>query len=215
MDTSDTAIVPAATPGALATGAATARILADASISANTRAAYSSALAGFDRTGAPETDAGIAACIGALYDAGRAASSAAMMVAALRFRARLDGRPLAHRAGRRTRPRRVPAPGPGPRPGSGPRNDGRRPRRHRRHRPTAAPVPERPRPSRAPPWRTAVGRSTSQSPGSPFTPGCAGRRSGRSGPPTWRRPPRFRAPCWSRSAGARRIRTGARPTCGW
>ena len=27
--------------------------------------------------------------------------------------------------------------------------------------------------------------------------------------------PRFRAPCWSRSAGARRIRTGARPTCGW
>ena len=93
MDTSDTAIVPAATPGALATGAATARTLADASISANTRAAYTSALAGFDRTGAPETDAGIAACIGALYDAGRAASSAAMMVAALRFRARLDGRP--------------------------------------------------------------------------------------------------------------------------
>ena len=93
MDTSDTAIVPAATPGALATGAATARTLADASISANTRAAYTSALAGFDRTGAPETDAGIAACIGALYDAGRAASSAAMMVAALRFRARLNGRP--------------------------------------------------------------------------------------------------------------------------
>ena len=93
MDTSGAAIVPAATPGALATGAATARTLADASISANTRAAYTSALAGFDRTGAPETDAGIAACIGALYDAGRAASSAAMMVAALRFRARLDGRP--------------------------------------------------------------------------------------------------------------------------
>ena len=93
MNTSDTAIVPAATPGALARGASTARTLADASISPNTRTAYTSALAGFDRTGAPETDAGIAACIGTLYDAGRAASSAAMMVAALRFRARLDGRP--------------------------------------------------------------------------------------------------------------------------
>ena len=41
----------------------------------------------------PERARGIAACIGALYDAGRAASSAAMMVAALRFRARLAGRP--------------------------------------------------------------------------------------------------------------------------
>lgn len=80
----DTAIVPTSP---------TACILADASISPNTRAAYASALAGFDRAGAPETDDGIAAYLGTLYDAGRAASSAAMVVAALRFRARLADRP--------------------------------------------------------------------------------------------------------------------------
>ena len=94
MDTNQPALatVPAGS-AALARGASTARDLADASISVNTRLAYRSALAGFDGSGAPETDDGIASYLGQLFDAGRAASSAAMVVAAIRFRARLAGRP--------------------------------------------------------------------------------------------------------------------------
>ena len=94
MDTSQSALTPVAVgSAALARGASTARDLADASISVNTRLAYRSALAGFDGSGAPETDDGIASYLGQLFDAGRAASSAAMAVAAIRFRARLAGRP--------------------------------------------------------------------------------------------------------------------------
>ena len=93
MDTSQSALTPVAVgSAALARGASTARDLADASISVNTRLAYRSALAGFDGSGAPETDDGIASYLGQLFDAGRAASSAAMVVAAIRFRARLAGR---------------------------------------------------------------------------------------------------------------------------
>ena len=93
MDTSESALTPVAVvSAALARGASTARDLADASISVNTRLAYRSALAGFDGSGAPETDDGIASYLGQLFDAGRAASSASMVVAAIRFRARLAGR---------------------------------------------------------------------------------------------------------------------------
>ena len=67
--------------------------LAKASMAKNTRRAYEVALRGFERSGYPETDAGVAAYLGELYEAGRSAASASMAVAALRFRARLHGRP--------------------------------------------------------------------------------------------------------------------------
>lgn len=67
--------------------------LVQASMSENTRRAYDVALRGFDRSGRPETDAGLAAYLGDLYDEGRSSAVAAMAVAALRFRARLHGRP--------------------------------------------------------------------------------------------------------------------------
>ena len=59
----------------------------------NTRRAYEAALRGFERSGRPETDAGVAAYLGDLYEEGLSAACAAMAVAALRFRARLGGRP--------------------------------------------------------------------------------------------------------------------------
>ena len=71
---------------------ASAANLARASMSENTRRAYEVALRGFDRSGRPETDAGVAAYLGDIYDEGRTAAVAAMAVAALRFRARLQGR---------------------------------------------------------------------------------------------------------------------------
>ena len=64
-----------------------------AQISPNTRRAYEAALRGFEGSGRPETDAGVAAYLGELYDHGRSAAVAAMVVAALRFRAKLHGRP--------------------------------------------------------------------------------------------------------------------------
>ncbi len=64
-----------------------------ASIAANTRRAYEAALRGFDNSAYPETDAGIAAYLTGLYEDGRSAACAVMAVAALRFRARLHGRP--------------------------------------------------------------------------------------------------------------------------
>ena len=67
--------------------------LAKASMAKNTRRAYEAALEGFERSGRPETDAGVAAYLGDLYEDGRSAAVAAMAVAALRFRARLQGRP--------------------------------------------------------------------------------------------------------------------------
>ena len=62
-------------------------------MSENTRRSYEVALRGFEASGHAETDAGVAAYLGDIYEAGRSAASAAMAVAALRFRARLRGRP--------------------------------------------------------------------------------------------------------------------------
>ncbi|MDE0005221.1 MAG: tyrosine-type recombinase/integrase [Rhodospirillaceae bacterium] len=67
--------------------------LAKASMAKNTRRAYEAALRGFERSGRPETDAGVAAYLGDLYEEGLSAACAAMAVAALRFRAKLNGRP--------------------------------------------------------------------------------------------------------------------------
>ena len=66
--------------------------LVRASIAENTRRAYEAALRGFESSGHPETDAGVAAYLTGLYEKGRSAACAAMAVAALRFRARLHGR---------------------------------------------------------------------------------------------------------------------------
>ena len=70
-----------------------AAALAQASIAENTRRAYAGALRQFESTGQPETDAGVAAYLSRLYEEGRSAACAGMVVAALRFRARLHGRP--------------------------------------------------------------------------------------------------------------------------
>ena len=71
----------------------TAADLAQASIAENTRRAYEGALRQFEHSGCPETDAGVAAYLGRLYEQGRSAACAGMVVAALRFRASLHGRP--------------------------------------------------------------------------------------------------------------------------
>ena len=103
--TSRTAPAPAphaaarATPPARAPDAAlvvsppTTRRLAAHSLSANTRDAYTRALRHFDawRGHAPSTDATLADYLGALFDAGRAPSTAALAVAAVTFRATLAG----------------------------------------------------------------------------------------------------------------------------
>ena len=83
------------TPAALTDATTTARDLAHASLSENTRRMYASALRGLDTAlaGAPLNDDALALYLGRLYDAGRAASSAAMVVAAARFRARITGAP--------------------------------------------------------------------------------------------------------------------------
>ena len=72
---------------------ATARHLVNASVSDNTRRAYAGALGQLDAwlDGRRFDDAALAAYLAELHDAGRAASSAAMAVAAARFRARLAG----------------------------------------------------------------------------------------------------------------------------
>ena len=64
-----------------------------APISPNTRRAYEAALRGFEGSGRPETDAGVAAYLGELYVQGKSAACAAMVVAALRFRAKTHGGP--------------------------------------------------------------------------------------------------------------------------
>ena len=64
-----------------------------ASIAGNTRRAYEAALRGFEGSMCPESDAGIAAYLTGLYEAGRSVACATMVVAALRFRARLHGSP--------------------------------------------------------------------------------------------------------------------------
>ena len=71
----------------------TARALAEASIAANTRAAYASALRRLDAwlAGRTATDETLAGYLSELFDAGKASASASMVVAAVRFRARLSG----------------------------------------------------------------------------------------------------------------------------
>ena len=83
------------TAGALAVATPTTRRLADASISRNTRRAYLGALARLDawRGTAPVDDARLAAYLGAIFEAGRAPATAALAVAAVRFRAKLAGQP--------------------------------------------------------------------------------------------------------------------------
>ena len=92
----------APTETALGRPTATARRLVDASVSANTRRAYAGALGQLDAwlDGRRLDDAALAAYLAELHDAGRAASSAAVAVAAARFRARLAGQ--ADPAGERT-----------------------------------------------------------------------------------------------------------------
>ena len=81
------AIVPP--PGAQLAAAASARRLADTSMSANTRRVYLGALARLD--GRALDDASLAAYLAVLHDAGRAPASASTAVAGARFRARLAG----------------------------------------------------------------------------------------------------------------------------
>ena len=83
------------TAGPLAVATPTTRRLADASISRNTRRAYLGALRRLDawRGAAPVDDASLAAYLGAIFEAGRAPATAALAVAAVRFRAKLAGQP--------------------------------------------------------------------------------------------------------------------------
>ena len=83
------------TVGPLAVATPTTRKLADASISVNTRRAYLGALARLDawRGPAPVDDASLAVYLGELFEAGRAPATAALAVAAVRFRAKLAGQP--------------------------------------------------------------------------------------------------------------------------
>ena len=87
---------PGAAAGALATATPTTRRLAAHSLSANTRAAYRCALRQFDtwRGAAPATDATLAAYLGFLFEQGRAPATAALVVAAVTFRATLAGTPV-------------------------------------------------------------------------------------------------------------------------
>ena len=81
------------TVGPLAVATPTTRRLADASISVNTRRAYAGALRRLDawRGAAPVDDASLAVYLGELFEAGRAPATAALAVAAVRFRAKLAG----------------------------------------------------------------------------------------------------------------------------
>ena len=81
--------------GPLAVATPTTRRLADASISVNTRRAYAGALRRLDawRGAAPVDDASLAVYLGELFEARRAPATAALAVAAVRFRAKLAGQP--------------------------------------------------------------------------------------------------------------------------
>ena len=74
---------------------ATARRLVESSVSPNTRRAYAGALRQLDNwlAGRRLEDRALATYLAELHDQGRAASSAAMAVAAARFRAKLAGEP--------------------------------------------------------------------------------------------------------------------------
>ena len=84
--------VPAA---ALATLPESARTLAAASLTTNTRRAYSGALARLDSflAGRPLEDGALAAYLATLHDAGRAPAVAGQAVAAAKLRAKLAGQP--------------------------------------------------------------------------------------------------------------------------
>ena len=86
---------PEITTSALTEPTATARRLVAESLSLNTRRSYALALRQLDNwlDGRQLKDAALAAYLAELYDAGRAASSAAMAIAAARFRARIAGQP--------------------------------------------------------------------------------------------------------------------------
>ena len=81
--------------GAAGRATPTTRRLADAAISRNTRRAYLGALARLDawRGAAQVDDASLAVYLGELFEAGRAPATAALAVAAVRFRAKLAGQP--------------------------------------------------------------------------------------------------------------------------
>ena len=83
----------AAIPAAVAAATPTTRHLADHSLSPNTRNAYARALRQFDAWRGPEvaTDATLAAYLGWLFEQGRAPATAALVVAAVTFRATLAG----------------------------------------------------------------------------------------------------------------------------
>ncbi len=83
------------TAGPVAVATPTTRKLAEASISRNTRRAYLGALARVDawRGDDPLTDGVLAAYLGAIFEAGRAPATAALAVAAVRFRAKLAAQP--------------------------------------------------------------------------------------------------------------------------
>ena len=98
----DSLAVIAPSETAIGHSSVTARRLVNASLSDNTRRAYAGALGQLDAwlDGLRLDDAALAAYLAELHDGGRAASSAAMAVAAARFRARLSGQ--ADPAGERT-----------------------------------------------------------------------------------------------------------------
>ena len=81
------------TAGPLAVATPTTRKLADASIARNTQLAYAGALARLDawRGTAPVDDALLAAYLAHVFESGRAPATAALAVAAVRFRAKLVG----------------------------------------------------------------------------------------------------------------------------
>ena len=83
------------TAGPLAVATPTTRKLADASISRNSRLAYAGALRRLDtwRGTALVDDASLAVYLGTIFEAGRAPATAALAVAAVRFRAKLAGQP--------------------------------------------------------------------------------------------------------------------------
>ena len=83
------------TAGPLAVATPTTRKLANASISVNTRRAYAGALRRLDtwRGTAPVDDALLAAYLAHVFESGRAPATAALAVAAVRFRAKLAGQP--------------------------------------------------------------------------------------------------------------------------
>ena len=127
------------TAGPLAVATPTTRKLADASISVNTRRAYLGALARVDawRGDDPLTDGVLAVYLGELFEAGRAPATAALAVAAVRFRAKLVGPGRPRRASDRPRVGRLPSHGRRPGPGPGRPAERGRARRDSRHRRTS------------------------------------------------------------------------------